>query len=217
MSWLVAPPTEPPVWGLRVNAAHIPTRGGIMATKSKKAKRRIQIRRIKKGKKANRRIRIRRASENSETSRRIRIRGLAVLARMRSRGETLTQAARAEHTTPRVVRKLVGKQLKRTASGRYSPTRGDTLRRDLNVLGFEGYQSVVVRSSKLAHLAADHLVAVGRFLRTGDFEWLKPFVGKRVGGVELLTDPDRLGMLEDADLVKLDGLYRQSSGQGQES
>ena len=141
---------------------------------------------------------------------------LAVLARMRSRGESLSQATRLEHTTLRTVRKVVGKQLKRGTSGRYSATRSDTLRRDLNVLGFDGYESVVVRSSKQAHLAAEHLVAVGRFLRTGDAEWLKPFVGKRLGGVELLTDPDRLQILADADLVKLDALYRNNAGRGRE-
>jgi hypothetical protein len=141
-----------------------------------------------------------------------RLRALAVLARMRSRGESLSQAARNEHTTPRSVRKFVGKQLKRSASGHYHATRGDTLRRDLSVLGFDGYEPVEVRSWKQAQLAAEHLVAVGRFLRTGDAEWLKPFIGKRVGGVELLTDPDRLHDLADADLVKLDGLYRDHRG-----
>src|SRR5216683_1344399 len=137
--------------------------------------------------------------DNKKANRRARLRALAVLARMRSRGESLSQAARHERTTPRSVRRIVGKQLKRNASRRYSATRGDTLRRDLSVLGFDGYESVVVRSSKQAHLAADHLVAVGRFLRTGDTEWLKPFVGKHVGGVELLTDADRLSVLADAD------------------
>jgi hypothetical protein len=43
-------------------------------------------------------------------------------------------------------------------------------------------------------------------------EWLKPFIGKRVGGVELLTDPDRLREFADAGLVKLDALYRQNHG-----
>lgn len=137
-----------------------------------------------------------------------RSRALAVLARMRNRGESLSEAARNKHTTPRTVLKAVGKQLKRSSSGRYSATSGDTLRRDLNVLGFDGYEPVVVRSSKQAYLASDHLIAVARFLRTGDVEWLKPFVGRRVGGVELLTDPDRLHLFADADLVKLDGLYR---------
>ena len=135
-------------------------------------------------------------------------RAFAVLAGMRNRGESLTQAARQEHTTPRMVRKYVGTQLRRGPSRHYSATRSDTLRRDLNVLGFEGYEPVVVRSSKQAQVASDHLVAVGRFLRTGDKEWLKPFVGKRVGGVELLTDTNRLQMIANADLIKLDALYR---------
>ena len=87
---------------------------------------------------------------------------------------------------------------------------------NLNVLGFDGYVPVLVHSFKKAQLASQHLNAVGRFLRTGDTEWLKPFVGKRVGGVELLTDPDRLHVLGDAGLVKLDALYRQNRGQGQE-
>ena len=141
-----------------------------------------------------------------------RLRALSVLARMRSRGESLSRAARLEHTTPRTVRKLVGKQLKRGTLGRYSATRGDTLRRDLYVLGFDGFVPVVVRSSKQAQLASKHLIAVGRFLRTGDTDSLKPFVGKRLGGVELLTDPDRLGVLADAGLVKLDALYREHRG-----
>ena len=141
-------------------------------------------------------------------------RALAVLARMR-RGESLSQAARLEHTTPRTVLKLVGKQLTRGPTEIYVATFGDTLRRDLNVLGFDRYQPVTVYSSKQAHLASEHLIAVSRFLRTWDTNWLKPFIGKRVGGVELLTDPDRLHELADAGLVKLDGLYRQNRGQGQ--
>jgi hypothetical protein len=131
---------------------------------------------------------------------------------MRNRDESLSQAARGEHTTPRTVRKLLGRQLKRGTSGHYSATRGDTLRRDLNVLGYDAYEPVSVRSSKQAQLASEHLIAVNRFLRTGDTEWLKPFVGKRVGGVELLTDPDRLHELADAGLVKLDALYRGNRG-----
>ena len=84
------------------------------------------------------------------------------------------------------------------------------------MLGFDGYEPVVVHSSKQAQVAAEHLVAVGRFLRTGDTEWLEPFIGRRVGGVELLTDPDRLQILAAADLVKLDSLYRNNPGGGRE-
>jgi hypothetical protein len=138
-------------------------------------------------------------------------RALAVLARMR-RGESLSQAARLEHTRPRTVLKFIGKHLTRGPTGRYVAASGDTLRRDLNVLGFDGYEPVVVRSSKQTQLASAHLVAVNRYLRTGDIEWLKPFIGRRVGGVELLTDPDRIQILAAADLVKLDALYRNNHG-----
>jgi hypothetical protein len=142
-------------------------------------------------------------------------RALAVLARMR-RGESLSEAARHEHTTSRTVRKELRKQLKRGLSGRYLVTLADTLRRDLSVLGFDGYVPVVVRSSKQAQLASEHLIAVTRFLRTGDTEWLKPFVGKKVGGIELLTDPDRVRELAEAGLIKLDALYRHSGAGGNE-
>ncbi len=91
-------------------------------------------------------------------------------------------------------------------------------RHEINVLGFDGYVPVVVRSSKQRQLASQHLIAVGYFVgqiqsrRAGDTELLKPLVGKRVGRVELLTDPDRLHDFADAGLVKLDALYRQNRG-----
>ncbi len=85
-------------------------------------------------------------------------------------------------------------------------------RPEIYVLGFDGYVPVVVRSSKQRQLASQHLIAVGRYLRTGNTELLKPFVGKRVGGVELLTDPARLRDFADAGLVKLDALYRENRG-----
>ncbi len=123
-------------------------------------------------------------------------------------GEAFSQAARAERTTLRTVRKHVGKQLKRGASGHYRATRNDTLRRDINVLGYDGYEPTVTRSSRHTHLASEHLIAIGRYLLTDDPKWLKPFIRKRVSGIELLTDQDRIHMLAGADLVKLDGLYR---------
>jgi hypothetical protein len=154
--------------------------------------------------------------KNRKSNRLARKRSLSVLARVR-RGESLSQAARNERTTTRTARKYVGKQLRRDSSGRYRATRGDRLRRDINVLGYDGYAPVVVHSSKQVHLASQHLIAVARFLRPpGDRELLRPFIGKRIGGVELLTDPDRLQILADADLVKLDALYRSNpSGAGE--
>ena len=162
---------------------------------------RIQLKR-----KPKRKIRIKRR----ETPHRV----TAVLARMRKRGESLSQAARAEHSTPRTVKKFVGEQLRRSASGRYSPTRSDRLKREIYVFGADGYEPVTVGSSKQAKLASEHLIAIDRFLRTYATEWLTPFRGKRIGGIELLTDPSRIREFADADLVKLDGLYRDQRGRG---
>jgi hypothetical protein len=141
-------------------------------------------------------------------------RAVAALSRMRNRGESLSKAARALRTTPRTVRKFVGTHLRRSASRRYSPTRSDRLKREINVFGVEGYEPVTVRSSKQARFASQHLIAVNRFLRTGHTEWLKPFRGKRIGGIELLTDPKRIREFAEADLVKLDGLCRDQRGHG---
>jgi hypothetical protein len=102
------------------------------------------------------------------------------------------------------------------SSGRYIASQGDRLRREISVLSFDGYVPVVARSSKQAQLASAHLIAVNRFLRTGDERWLQPFIRKSVGGVEFLTDTDRIQILGDADLVKLDALYRNNSGGGRE-
>jgi hypothetical protein len=155
--------------------------------------------------------------KKQRTSQAARVRALSVLARMRRRGESLSEAARIEGTTPRTVLKIVAKQLRRSSSGRYSATSGDTLRRDINVFSWDGYVSVTVRSSKQAQLASEHLIAVERYRRTLDPEWLKPFIGKRVAGVELLTDPDRLQILDDAGLGNLDSFYQQQRGGVQES
>lgn len=138
----------------------------------------------------------------------------AVLARMRKRGESLSQAARAEHSTPRTVKKFVGEQLRRSASGRYSATSSDRLKREINVFGVDGYEPVTVGSSRQAQLASQHLIAINRFLRTGDTEQLKRFRGKRIGGIGLLTDPKRIREFAEADLVKLDGLYRDQRNHG---
>jgi len=65
-----------------------------------------------------RRIRTKKKSKRIRIKRRgVPHRVTAVLARMRKRGESLSQAARAEHSTPRTVKKFVGEQLRRSASG----------------------------------------------------------------------------------------------------
>ena len=67
------------------------------------------------------------------------------------------------------------------------------------MFGAEGYEPVTVGSSKQAQLASQHLIAINRFLRTGDTKRLKRFRGKRIGGIELLTDPKRIREFAEAD------------------
>lgn len=143
-----------------------------------------------------------------------RLRSLSVLSHMRH-GKSLSQAARLEHTTARTVRTQLGKQLRREHSGRYKATTGDTLRRELTVFGPDGYVPVAVRSSRQAELASRHLIAILQFLRTGDRRFLQPFSGKQVGGVELLTAPDRIREVAEAGALKLDSLY-QRGGRGEQ-
>jgi hypothetical protein len=115
-----------------------------------------------------------------------------------------------DRVTGRFVSKSTWNRSRAHGGSRYIRVRGYSA--NLNVLGYDGYVPVSVRSSKQAHLASEHLIAVNRYLRAGVRELLKPFVRKSVGGVELLVDPDRLHELANAGLVKLDNLYRQNRG-----
>lgn len=133
---------------------------------------------------------------------------------MRTRHESLSKATRALHTTPKTVQKFVGRQLRKTPSGRYAPKSSDRLKREIYVFGAEGYQPVADASPRQAKLSSQHLIAINRFLRTGDTKPLKRFRGKRIAGIELLTNPKRIREFADADLVKLDGLYRDQRGHG---
>jgi hypothetical protein len=140
-------------------------------------------------------------------------RGESILPYMASTKKVPTPIFYRDKKSGRFVSEATWKRSKAHGGTRYvrqrSILRPQNLRK-LNVLSFDGYVPVVVRSSKQAKLDSRHLIAVSRFLRTGDTELLNPFVGKRVGGVELLTDPNRLHELADAGLIKLDALYREN-------
>lgn len=89
-------------------------------------------------------------------------RALAVLSRMR-KGESLSGAAHAEHTTPRTVRNSVGSALIRNPrTKRYVAKRSDTIRRDVNILAADGFMPTTVSSFKRAQFASQHLIAVNR-------------------------------------------------------
>jgi hypothetical protein len=60
----------------------------------------------------------------------------------------------------------------------------------MEIPGRDGPVFTVVRGSNARRVAAEHRRALRHFLATGDASVLDPFRGQRVGGVELLTDPD---------------------------
>jgi hypothetical protein len=138
-------------------------------------------------------------------------RALEALNRMRSDGFSLTRAARLAHTTPETVRKYVGQTLIRSPGGRYAATRSDRLTRRLWALTDNEKVEVPVRGSRLASLIAKHWVAVDRYLRTGEEDWLQAFSGQtfRAGNVthQFLTDLDALDRLALAGEVSFDRLY----------
>ena len=147
-----------------------------------------------------------------------RLRALAVLSRMRKDRVSLSAAARLERTTLRNVRKQVGTTLRRDSSSkRYAAKPGDTFRRDLSIFSPDGYRQIVVRSSKQAQLASQHLNAIQQYLRNGNPDLLLPFRGKRIGGIELLIYPARIREFAEADLVRMDALYSQNRSGGSEA
>jgi hypothetical protein len=166
------------------------------------------MRRIRIKKKSTRKIRIkRRSAPHRVTASRVRV-------RKPGRRKSLPKATRNLRTKPRKGRKLIVRKRQRSASRRYAVKRSRQSKSEINVFGAEGYQPVAEASPKQAKLSSQHLIAINRFLRTGDTESLKQFRGKRIAGIELLTDPKRIREFADADLVKLDGLYRDQRGHG---
>lgn len=122
-----------------------------------------------------------------------RVRGAEALSLMRSEDLPLTTAARRAHTDPRTVRRHFAPALRKDPRGRWL-ARGDRESFDMLVVSTGGVVERRTRGSRTRSLIGAHHAAVGRFLRPdgGDASVLQPFAGKRVAGVDLETDPDRL-------------------------
>lgn len=165
------------------------------------------MRRIRIKKKSKRKFRIKRRNAPSRAA------ASRVRVRKPRRGKSLSKATRSLRTQPRKGRKIVVRKRQRSVSRRSVTTKSKRSKVEINVFGAEGYQTVVGPTSRQARLASRHLNAINRFLgKTGDTEALRPFQGKRIAGIELLTDPRRLREFADADEVKVDGLYRDQRG-----
>jgi hypothetical protein len=80
----------------------------------------------------------------------------------------------------------------------------------LQVPGLHGPIDIEVRGSKEASRAARYKAAVNRFLR-GDLKALDRWKGKKIAGIELITDPETLKGLAKDELLPY-ALYRSFSG-----
>ncbi len=137
-------------------------------------------------------------------------RALEALYEMRSRGTSLREAARANHTTPATVRKYVPRALERTRGGRWAATKSDRYVRRMNFLTTEDSIELSVRGSRTASTIAEHAAAVHNFL-TGKPNDLKRFKNKSItaGNVQypFITDPRTLRLLQERGVVQYEELY----------
>jgi hypothetical protein len=138
-------------------------------------------------------------------------RALEVIQLMRSKGFSLTRAAREAHTTPETTRKKVGQALKRSKNGCYAATASDRLTRRVWFLTPTGKVEVAVRGSRAASRVAQHSAAIHHFLKTGDSGPLGAFQGQAIRSRNqtyiFLTDTEALERLADAGEVSFECLY----------
>ena len=130
---------------------------------------------------------------------------------MRSKGFSLTRAAREAHTTPETTRKNVGQVLIRSENGRYAATSSDRLTRRVWFLTKTGKEEVSVRGSRAASRVAEHSAAVHHFLKTGDSGPLDAFAGQSIRSRNqtyiFLTDTEALERLANAGEISFERLY----------
>jgi hypothetical protein len=150
------------------------------------------------------------ASQLSERSFSARERSQHALVDMRH-GVSPSQAARDNGVTLRTLKKYVGSALVQGRSGgRIRVRKSDRLVRYLQLPGLHGPVDVDAQGSKEATRAARYKAAINRFLR-GDLKALAPWKGKKIAGVELITDGGTLKRLAHDELLPY-SLYRSLSG-----
>lgn len=144
----------------------------------------------------------------------VRERSLRVLRRTRH-GESLTQAARAEHTKPATVRKRLRKQFRQAGPGkRWVPSKSDRLTMTMNILTPLGRTPEPVRGSRERVRQGQYEVALRKWRNgePGAEEGLAAFEGQTVGGRPLITDVKLLATLEDAGVLDFEELYSSFTG-----
>jgi hypothetical protein len=141
-------------------------------------------------------------------------RSAEVVSEARRRGTTIaTEVDRLRGKGAQVsrqsVRRFFGHDLHRGPGGWSVPNAEDrSYHGDMVIISTEGKVERPVCGSKARRLVAEHANAVRAFLHgDSDGDELKRFAGRRVGGVELETDPDRLEQLAYTGEVEFLDLY----------
>jgi hypothetical protein len=159
-------------------------------------------------------MRKRNSIPQSEREVKTRDRSLRVLRRTRH-GESLSQAASAEHIKPATVRKYLGKQFRQEGpSKRWVPTKSDRLTMPMNILTPLGRTPAPVRGSRERKRQGQYEVALRKWRSgvPGAEAELAAFDGQTVGGHPLITDVKLLATLEDAGVLDFEELYSSFSG-----
>lgn len=126
-------------------------------------------------------------------------------------GVPLSQALRDNGVTLRTFKKYLGSEIRQSRpGGRISVTKTDRHIRDLQLPGLQGPIALDAHGWAEARRAARYKAAVNRFL-AGDLKALKRWKGKKIAGVQLITDPETLKRLAQDDLLPY-ALYRSFSG-----
>jgi hypothetical protein len=133
-------------------------------------------------------------------------RAFEVVAVMRRDDLSLRAASQLVGTTADTVRLYSSETLTKDGH-RWRVTPSDRVYQRMSVLSTEGLRDIDTRGSRVRSVVSDHWNAIGRFLATGDIAVLRPFVGKRAGGVELATDPDLIEEYGRQGELDIDDIY----------
>jgi hypothetical protein len=143
------------------------------------------------------------------------LKALAVLSVMRRRGWSLNRASKLEHIKAQTVLRHVGKALYRRGPGKpWKATKSDRLAEKMAVLTAKGliYESVRSSIERTRLSRYDTALRKWRAAEDGADQELLAFKGQTVAGHVLITDPDTLIELEEADQLDFDAFYYSVGG-----
>jgi hypothetical protein len=143
------------------------------------------------------------------------LKALAVLSVMRRRGWSLNKASKLEHIKAQTVLRHVGKALYRRGPGKpWKATKSDRLAEKMAVLTAKGLIYEPVRSSIERTRLSRYNTALRMWRddEDGADQELLAFKGQTVAGHVLITNPDTLVELEEADKLDFDAFYYSIGG-----